>query len=97
MRRAASGCRTVHNPADIRGRQAPGKLRFAKATYKEMVAAYRQSVLTAFSEVEDNLAAQTLLANQYPRKRRPGRRAKTARNCIINTATASLLSRSSNR
>ena len=30
-----------------------------------MVAAYRQIVLTAFSEVEDNLAAQTLLANQY--------------------------------
>ena len=40
-------------------------LRFAKATYDEMVASYRQSVLTAFSEVEDNLAAQTLLANQH--------------------------------
>jgi len=40
-------------------------LRLAKATYEEMVASYRQSVLTAFSEVEDNLAAQTLLANQY--------------------------------
>jgi outer membrane protein TolC len=37
----------------------------AQATYEEMVASYRQSVLTAFSEVEDNLAAQTLLANQY--------------------------------
>jgi outer membrane protein TolC len=30
-----------------------------------MVANYRQSVLTAYSEVEDNLAAQTLLASQY--------------------------------
>src|SRR6266481_452930 len=40
-------------------------LRLAQATYDEMVASYRQSVLTAFSEVEDNLAAQTLLANQY--------------------------------
>jgi multidrug efflux system outer membrane protein len=40
-------------------------LRLARASYDEMVAAYRQSVLTAFSEVEDNLAAQTLLANQY--------------------------------
>jgi len=40
-------------------------LRFAQAAYDEMVAAYRQSVLTAFSEVEDNLAAQTLLADQY--------------------------------
>jgi len=37
----------------------------AQATYEEMIATYRQSVLTAFSEVEDNLAAQTLLANQY--------------------------------
>jgi multidrug efflux system outer membrane protein len=40
-------------------------LRFSQATYEEMVANYRQSVLTAFSEVEDGLAAQTLLANQY--------------------------------
>jgi len=40
-------------------------LRFAKATYEEMVANYRQTVLTAFSEVEDNLAAQDLLARQY--------------------------------
>jgi multidrug efflux system outer membrane protein len=40
-------------------------LRLAKASYDEMVASYRQSVLSAFAEVEDNLAAQTLLANQY--------------------------------
>src|SRR6266702_4697558 len=40
-------------------------LRLAKATYDEMVATYRQSVLTAFSEVEDNLAAQALLADEY--------------------------------
>ena len=40
-------------------------LRFADATYEEMVANYRQSVLAAISEVEDSLAAQSLLANQY--------------------------------
>lgn len=40
-------------------------LRLAQATYEEMVANYRQTVLTAFSEVEDNLAAQNLLARQY--------------------------------
>jgi len=40
-------------------------LRFADATYEEMVANYRESVLAAFSDVEDSLAAQTLLANQY--------------------------------
>jgi len=40
-------------------------LRFAKAAYEEMIASYRQTVLTAFSEVENNLAAQNLLASQY--------------------------------
>ncbi len=40
-------------------------LRLANASYEEMVANYRQSVLTAFSEVEDSLAAQILLADQY--------------------------------
>ncbi|MDB6057291.1 MAG: efflux system, outer rane lipoprotein NodT family [Verrucomicrobiales bacterium] len=40
-------------------------VRFAKASYNEFVATYRETVLAAFSEVEDNLAAQTLLANQY--------------------------------
>jgi len=40
-------------------------LRLADASYEEMVANYRESVLTAFSEVEDSLAAQTLLADQY--------------------------------
>jgi multidrug efflux system outer membrane protein len=40
-------------------------LRLANATYGEMVANYRESVLTAFSEVEDNLAAQNLLASEY--------------------------------
>jgi len=46
-----------------------GKLRaglqLAIASYDEMVAAYRQTILSAFAEVEDSLAAQTLLANQY--------------------------------
>ncbi len=40
-------------------------LRLADVTYEEMVASYRQNVLSAFSEVEDNLAAQNLLASQY--------------------------------
>jgi outer membrane protein, multidrug efflux system len=40
-------------------------LRLAKANYEEMVANYRQTVLTAFAEVEDNLSAQNLLARQY--------------------------------
>jgi multidrug efflux system outer membrane protein len=47
------------------GGRLKANLHFAQATYEEMVASYRQSILTAFSEVEDNLAAQTLLADQY--------------------------------
>ena len=46
-----------------------GRLRanvnIAKAAYEETVARYRQTVLTGFAEVEDNLAAQLLLASQY--------------------------------
>jgi multidrug efflux system outer membrane protein len=40
-------------------------VRLSEASYQEMVANYRQAVLTAFSEVEDNLAAQNLLASEY--------------------------------
>jgi NodT family efflux transporter outer membrane factor (OMF) lipoprotein len=40
------------------------QLSSAKAGYAGAVATYRQTVLTAFQDVEDQLAAQTLLANQ---------------------------------
>jgi outer membrane protein, multidrug efflux system len=40
-------------------------LRLAQATYDQVVAQYRQTVLSAFGEVEDNLAAQHLLAGEY--------------------------------
>ncbi len=39
-------------------------LRQAKAVYDQNVANYRQNVLMAFAEVEDNLAAQQLLASE---------------------------------
>jgi multidrug efflux system outer membrane protein len=39
-------------------------LRGARASYEETVARYRQTVLRAFAEVEDNLAAQRLLAEE---------------------------------
>jgi multidrug efflux system outer membrane protein len=44
--------------------QNNANLRLARATYDETVANYRQSVLSAFADVEDNLAAQSLLATQ---------------------------------
>ena len=37
------------------------QLAFARASWDESVAAYRQTVLAAFQEVEDRLAAQRLL------------------------------------
>ncbi len=40
-------------------------VRQAEASYEETVARYRDSVLTAFAEVEDQLAAQRLLAEGY--------------------------------
>ncbi|MGD0060266.1 MAG: efflux transporter outer membrane subunit [Verrucomicrobiia bacterium] len=44
--------------------QNSANLRAARASYQQAVATYRQTVLVAFADVEDNLAAQTLLANQ---------------------------------
>jgi len=48
--------------------QRNANLRSARASYEETVARYRQTVLTAFAEVEDNLAAQRLLVEQYQRE-----------------------------
>src|SRR5690606_15067752 len=45
------------------GRRSAEKER-AEAAYDETVAGYRQSVLTAFQEVEDNLVAARLLEEQ---------------------------------
>jgi len=47
------------------GGQRQARLQGTKAAYEESVARYRQTVLTAFAEVEDNLAAQRLLAQHY--------------------------------
>jgi len=46
------------------GGQNRGQLAFAKAAYQETVSTYRQTVLNAFQEVEDELAAQRELKIQ---------------------------------
>jgi outer membrane protein TolC len=46
------------------GGRNKAQLALAKATYEETVANYRQTVLGAFQEVEDELAAQQLLDEQ---------------------------------
>jgi multidrug efflux system outer membrane protein len=47
------------------GGQRKANLRLAQAAYEETVADYRGIVLGAFSQVEDNLAAQRLLGDEY--------------------------------
>jgi len=47
------------------GGQLRAGLRQSRAAYDQTVALYRQSVLSAFGEVEDNLAAQQLLVSEY--------------------------------
>ena len=49
----------------FQGGQRRAGVRSAEARYEETVATYRQTVLKAFAEVEDNLAAQRLLAEQF--------------------------------
>jgi len=47
------------------GGQLSATLRQMRSTYDQTVAYYRQTVLAAFADVEDNLAAQTLLAAEH--------------------------------
>ncbi|MFH0997541.1 MAG: efflux transporter outer membrane subunit [Pseudomonadota bacterium] len=49
----------------FQGGQLDATLRQTKAVYEETVAKYRQTVLSAFAEVENNLAAEHLLADEY--------------------------------
>ena len=49
------------------GGQRQANVVIARATWDEAVARYRDVVLTAFAEVEDNLAAQRLLTEEYER------------------------------
>lgn len=51
----------------FQGGQLTANLRRAKAAYEESVAKYRGTVLAAFADVENNLAAEHLLAGQYDR------------------------------
>ncbi|MBI5589023.1 MAG: efflux transporter outer membrane subunit [Deltaproteobacteria bacterium] len=51
----------------FQGGQLDAGLRQTKAVYEETVARYRQTVLAAFAEVENNLAAEHLLTDEYER------------------------------
>jgi NodT family efflux transporter outer membrane factor (OMF) lipoprotein len=55
----------------------PGVSQFA-ATYNASVAAYRQTVLTAFQQVEDNLSAVSILSRQVVQQQEAVKSAQTA-------------------
>ncbi|CAM2859367.1 outer membrane efflux protein [Legionella steigerwaltii] len=60
------------------GGRLRGLLNQAKAQYFETVATYRQTVLTAFQEVEDNLVAIRQLDKEYQSQQAAARAAKRA-------------------
>lgn len=52
----------------FQGGQLTATLQQSKAAYEETVARYRGTVLNAFADVENNLAAEYLLAGQYEKE-----------------------------
>ena len=61
-----------------------GRVRISRAAYDESVAYYRQTVLTAIQEVEDNLAAQRLLASQQSAEERAAESATRSLTIALN-------------
>ena len=60
------------------------KVRQAKAAYDQSVAQYRQTVLTAFQQVEDELAADRVLQKEEPFKRAASSDADQAEQILLN-------------
>jgi NodT family efflux transporter outer membrane factor (OMF) lipoprotein len=60
------------------------KIKQAKAAYDEAVANYRQAVLTAFQQVEDNLAADHVLQDEEPLRAQASKSADKAEEVTLN-------------
>ena len=60
------------------------KIKQAKAAYDEAVANYRQAVLTAFQQVEDNLAADHVLQDEEPLRVQASKSADKAEQVTLN-------------
>jgi len=60
------------------------KVRGARAAYDQAVAQYRQAVLTAFQQVEDDLAADHVLQDEEPLRLKASRSADTAEQVTLN-------------
>jgi NodT family efflux transporter outer membrane factor (OMF) lipoprotein len=66
------------------GGDRPATVLAARATYDQAVATYRQTVLTAFQQVEDELAALRILAQQYDAENDAVRLARQAVDVTLN-------------
>jgi NodT family efflux transporter outer membrane factor (OMF) lipoprotein len=60
----------------------------AKAAYEQVIARYRQTALTAFQEVENQLAAQRILAQQHELRRQASVAADEAERLALNQYSA---------
>jgi NodT family efflux transporter outer membrane factor (OMF) lipoprotein len=75
----ASVAQTVFN-----GGLTKAEVRGAKAFHDETIAQYRQTVLTAFEQVEDDLAASRVLQNEEPLRQEASTAADQAETVIFN-------------
>jgi NodT family efflux transporter outer membrane factor (OMF) lipoprotein len=76
------GATAAETVLDFGARQA--RVREARAGYDQTVAQYRQTVLAAFQEVEDDLAAERVLAQELPLRRAASQDADEAEQIAIN-------------
>ncbi len=81
----ASAAQTIFDAGARRARVAQ-----ARAAYDQSVANYRQTVLTAFGQVEDNLAAQRVLAAELGPRRSAAANAQAAETIARNQYLAGL-------
>ena len=76
------GASAAETLLDFGARKA--RVRQAKAAYDQAVAQYRQTVLTAFQAVEDQLAAERVLAQETPYRAQASQAADAAETIALN-------------
>ena len=72
--------------------RTPARVAGARAAYDQSVAEYRQSVLTAFQDVEDQLAASRQLTQQYELRRQASEAADETERLTLNQYRAGTVS-----
>lgn len=72
--------------------RTPARVAGARAAYDEAVANYRQSVLTAFQDVEDQLAASRQLTQQYELRKQASEAADETERLTLNQYRAGTVS-----